>query len=176
MIDFLKKYTFPIGLKKSLKSGVKRYSTGYAEAEKILIFFTSEGNQKIVLVRSLINKLEKEGKKVRCFYLLLHDEDKPDVHLDEGMSKLTKEDFSMFGEVQEPGIRELLQEEFDYFIHADTECSIYSDLILAQSKARCRIGKYFEGHEDQYDLMIKIGEDRKVNYLLQQIYHYAKAL
>ena len=177
MIDYLKKYTFPIGLKKSLKkSGVHRSSTRYSDAEKVLIFFTSEGNQKIVLVRSLINKFEKEGKKVKCFYLLLQDEDKPDVHLDEGMERLTKEEFSVFGEVQKPVIRELLNEPFDYMIHADTECSIYTDLVLAQSKARCRIGKYFEGHENQYDMMVKIDENKKVNYLLQQVFHYVKAL
>ncbi|MCK5280872.1 MAG: hypothetical protein KAK04_20100, partial [Cyclobacteriaceae bacterium] len=77
MIDFLKKYSLPIGLKRSIKkSKTKRYSSGYADARNILLFFTSEGNQKIALVKGLQNKIEKDGKNVKCIYLLLSEEDK----------------------------------------------------------------------------------------------------
>ena len=177
MFDFLKKYTLPIGLKKSIKKNkTKRYSSNYNDASSILIFFTSEGNQKIALVKGLQNKLESEGKKVKCIYLLIKEEDKPDVHMDDGMERLTLDDFSFFGEIQKPSVNELLNEEFDYMIHADMNSTIYSDLIMSKCKAKCRIGKYFEGHKDQYDMMVGIPDNKKINFLLEQIYHYTKAL
>ena len=150
MIDFLKKYSLPIGLKRSLKNVVpSRQSPGYADAQNILLFFTSEGNQKIALVKSLQNKMEREGKKVSCLYLLLRDEDKPDVHLDQGMERLLPADFSLFGDIQKPSVSKLLTEEFDFIIHADLECSIYSDLVMSKAKAKCKIGRYVEEHENQ---------------------------
>ena len=177
MFDFLKKYTLPIGLKKSIKKNkIKRYSSNYNDARSILIFFTSEGNQKIALVKGLQNKLESERKKVKCIYLLIKEEDKPDVHMDDGMERLTLDDFSFFGEIQKPSVNELLNEDFDYMIHADMNSTIYSDLIMSKCKANCRIGKYFEGHKDQYDMMVGIPDNKKINFLLEQIYHYTKAL
>ena len=177
MIDFLKKYSLPIGLKRSIKkSKTKRYSSGYADARNILLFFTSEGNQKIALVKGLQNKLEKDGKNVRCIYLLLSEEDKPDVHMDDGMERITTDDFSLFGEIQKPLVKKLLNEEFDYLMHVDMKSNVYSDLIMSKCKAKCRIGKYFEDHNDQYDIMVSIPNDKKINFLLDQIYHYTKAL
>lgn len=177
MIDFLKKYSLPIGLRRSVKSLVKsRQSPRYADAKNILLFFTSEGNQKIALVKGLQNKMEREGKNVKCLYLLLRDDDKPDVHMDDGMERLVPDDFSLFGDIQKKTVSELLSEDFDFMIHADLEFTIYTDLVLSKSKALCRIGKYFNDHENQYDMMVSIAEDKKINFLLDQIYHYTKAL
>ncbi len=177
MIDFLKKYGLPIGLKVSLKKNkAKRFSPGYSEAKSILLFFTSEGNQKIALVKGLQNKLEKEGKLVKCLYLLLREEDKPDVRMDEGMVRIDEADFTLLGEIKKTEINEILKKEYDYLIHADMESTIYSDLVLSKCNAKCRIGKYFDNHIDQYDMMVRIPESKKINFLLDQIFHYTKAL
>jgi len=177
MIDFLKKYSLPFGLKRSVKKNLqRRQSSSYKEAKTVLLFFTSEGNQKIALVKGLQNKMEKEGKKVSCLYLLMKDEDKPDVHMDDGMERLEPIDFSLFGDILKPEVKNLLEQEFDYMIHADMDYNIYSDLVMSASKAKCRIGRYFDDHDNQYELMIKVGDDKKINFLLDQIYHYTKAL
>jgi len=177
MIDFLKKYSLPIGLRKSIKKNIAtRQNPHYRDASRILIFFTSEGNQKFAIVKGLQNRFEKEGKKVKCLYILLKDEDKPDVHMDEGMQRLLPDDFSLFGDIHKPEVNELLAADFDFMIHSDLEANIYSDLVMAKSKAKCRIGRYFEGHDEQYDMMIGIDEDKKINFLLDQLYHYTKAL
>lgn len=177
MIDFFKKYSLPVGLKRAVKKNkIHRSSTSYDMAKSILLFFTSEGNQKIALVKGLQNKMEKEGKSVSCLYLLMRNEDKPDVHLDSGMERLEPTDFTLFGDITKPEVKELLQQEFDYMIHVDMETNIYSDLVMSKNRAKCRIGRYFESHENQYDMMIMVSDDKKVNYLLDQIYHYTKAL
>ena len=177
MIDFLKKYSLPFGLKQSVKRNkTSRFSSSYRDAKRILFYFTSQGNQKIALIKRIQNKMEKEGKEVRSLYLLLRDEDKPDVHMDDGMERLSPEDFSLFGEIQKEPVKKLMDEEFDYLIHADMESSIYSDLVMSKCKAKCRIGRHFEDHKDQYDMMIGIPDGKRINFLLDQIYHYTKAL
>ncbi len=177
MMNFLKKYGLPYGLKLSVKKNLtKRQSSRYADARSILMFFTSEGNQKIAMIKGLQNKMEKEGKSVKCLYLVLRDDDKPDVHMDDGMERLVPDDFSLFGEVEKTGIKKMINEEFDYLIHADMESNIYTDLIMSKCKAKCRIGRYFEGHENQYDMMVSIPDDKKINFLLDQLYLYTTAL
>jgi hypothetical protein len=160
MIDFLKKYSLPVGLKRSVKkmSG-RRQSTSYAQAKSVLLFFTSEGNQKIALVKGLQNKLEKEGKSVSCMYLLMKDEDKPDVHMDDGMERLVPEDFTLFGDIEKPEVKNLLDQEFDYMIHVDKDSNIYSELVMSKSKSKCRVGRYYEDHVNQYYMMVKVSDD-----------------
>lgn len=177
MKRFLKKYSLPYGLKTLVKKTRKRrQNPKYADAKSVLMFFTSEGNQKIALVKGLQNKMEKEGKIVSCLYLVLRDEDKPDVHMDEGMERLSQDDFSLFGVVEKPEVKKIIKEEYDFLIHADMESNIYTDLIMSQCSAKCRVGKYFEGHEQLYDMMVGIPNDKKVNFLLDQLYFYTKAL
>lgn len=158
------------------RNKTKRYSSSYVNAKSILIYFTSEGNQKIALVKGIQNKMEKEGKKVKFLFLLLNEEDKPDAHMDDGMERLAIDDFSFFGDIQKTSVNNLLNEGFDYMIHADMESNIYSDLIMSKCKAKCRVGRYFKDHDDQYDMMVSIPGDKKINFLLDQIYHYTKAL
>lgn len=166
-----------MGLKQSVRNRPERKaSKSYREAKTILLFFTSEGNQKIALVKGLQNKMEREGKKVTCLYLLMKDEDKPDVHMDDGMERLEPDDFSLFGDILKPEVKEILNDEYDYMIHFDMDSNIYSDLVMSKSNAKCRIGRYFDNHENQYDMMVKVSDDKKINYLLDQIYHYTKAL
>jgi hypothetical protein len=177
MISFLKKYGLGVGLKTSKKRNkTVRSSFGYAHAKNILIYFTSDGNQKIALVKGIQNKMEREGKKVKFLFLLLNEEDKPDVHIDDGMERLEMNDFSFFGNIQKPSVRNLLNEDFDYMIHADMETNIFSDLIMAKCNAKCRIGRYFKDHDDRYDMMVSIPGGKDINFLLDQIHHYTKAL
>ena len=56
------------------------------------------------------------------------------------------------------------------------ESNIYTDLVMSKCKAKCRIGRFFDGHEDQYDMMVGIPDDKKINFLLDQLYLYTKAL
>ena len=178
MIDFLKKYSLPIGLKRSIKNNIQKdhRSISYDDSDEVLLFFTSEGNQKFALIKGLQNKLKKEGKKVSCLYLLLHDDDKPDAHMDDGMLKIDPSDFSLFGQMLKPEVEEMLNKEFDFLIHLDMESNIYTDLVMTKSKAKCRIGRFFDEHINQYDMMIKVSDDKKMNYFVDQIYHYTKAL
>jgi hypothetical protein len=177
MIDFLKKYGLGIGFKRAIRRNkTKRYSSSYSNAKNILVYFTSEGNLKFAQVKRIQNKMEREGKKVKFLFLLLNEEDKPDVHIDDGMERLEMNDFSFFGNIQKPSVRNLLNEDFDYMIHADMETNIYSDLIMAKCNAKCRIGRYFKDHDDRYDMMVSIPGGKDINFLLDQIHHYTKAL
>jgi len=177
MIDFLKKYSLPFGLKKSSKQNASRGpNLSYDESKRILIFFTSAGNQKIALIKNLKNRFVKEGKTVKCFYLLMNDEDKPDVGLDDRMVRLTKEDFTFFGKIESEEVKSLLSEEYDFMIHADIESNIYTDIVTSITKAKCRVGNYTEGRKNQYDMMVGIPAGKTTNFLLEQIYYYLKKL
>jgi len=177
MIDYLKKYSLPFGLRKTVKPGVSRGpSPSYTDAKNILLFFSSEGNQKIALMRSYINKFKKDGKNVKCFYLVMKDEDRPDVGLDEGMEKLGIDEFAFFGNIESEKVQSLLNQSFDFMIHADVEANIYTDIIMAKAKAKCRVGNYLDEKKNLYEMMIAIPEEQTTGFLMEQVYHYLKRL
>ncbi len=176
-MDFLRKYTLPFGLKKAIRN--HRFggqSPNYSNSQKFLLFFTSQGNQKIVLVKALQNKLEREGKEVHCLYLVVNEDDRPDVHLDGGMERLMQTDFSNFGKIEKQEVVDLLKTNYDFVLHLDLESNIHTDLVMATCIAKCRIGRYFENHESLYEMMVKVEDDKKINYLIDQIIHYTKIL
>ena len=176
-MDFLRKYTLPFGLKKAIRiHRTGGQSLHFEESKKVLLFFTSQGNQKIVLVKALQNKLEKDGKEVSCLYLVTKDEDKPDVHLDEGMLRITSIDFSYFGKIENKEVMEMLKVSYDFVLHLDMESNIHTDIIMASCTAKCRIGRYSENREPLYEMMVKVDDDKKINQLIEQIYHYTKVL
>ena len=109
-------------------------------------------------------------------YLILKDEDKPDVGLDDGMAKLALEEFAFFGKIESEQVKILLEEEFDFMIHADVESNIYTDIIMAKAKARCRIGNYTEEKSNLYEMMIDIPGKKTTKFLMDQVYHYIKRL
>ena len=92
------------------------------------------------------------------------------------MLRLDKHEVSIFGKLQNEEAEKLLGQTYDYVIHADLECNIYTDLLIAKSKAHCRIGRYFDNHDNFYDLMVKIKEGESLKFLIDQLYFYTKAL
>ena len=177
MKSLLSRYTLPVGLSRTARHHKQiNSSCGFDDSKSFLLFFTSEGNQKVALVKSFQNKLEREGKDVTCLYVVIEDADKPDVHLDEGMMRLTTHDYSLFGKITKPEVLEILRREYDFVIHLDMSCNIYTDIVMAMSKSRCRVGRHIEGHEQQYEMMIHVEEDKKITHLIDQIYQYTKAL
>ncbi|HBH22871.1 MAG TPA: hypothetical protein DDY13_05550 [Cytophagales bacterium] len=164
-------------IKKHLKKNrVKRYSVTYNEAKKVCVLFTARGNEKFKAVNRFISKFSDDGKDVDAIYFLSKNADKPDVGLDESMVQLNKRDVGFFGNIKNEKAGKKLLQAYDYFIHADTDTTVFTDLILAACKAKCRIGAFHEEKGPFYDFMIKIDNEKNLQDLLKEIYHYTKSI
>jgi hypothetical protein len=178
MIDFIKRqYTLPWAARRiNRRRGPVSRSIHYADAEDILLVFSLAGNESIGPVRKLQKLLESDEKNVSFVSLLLNEEDAPDVHLDKGMPRLTREEVSLSGKILNENVARQLRKKYDFLVHVDLSTNEWARLILANSRANCRVGRRFEGFEDLYEIMIDIGKSQDRNFLVDQLYHYLKAL
>ena len=178
MVEYLKEnFSLPWLIKREIKrSALDGGGVHYSEAGKILILFTMQGNARINRMRELQKLFEADGKKVLFLYVLLNQEDQADAHLDEGMFRMEKKDISLRGKILRGDLQNLLKEKFDFLIHADLESNVYADYMLSKIRAGSKVGRHVESREYLYDLMIEIGPENKLNFLLEEIYKYTKVI
>jgi hypothetical protein len=173
----MKKFFLSTAIRRLIKQNIaERYNTPFGEASTFLVFFTAAGNEKINEMRSFEKKLKADGKNVVFIYFLKNEEDAHDVGLDEGMIRYKMTDVNFFGQLKNEDLLQLLEQDFDFLLHVDKEHCLYTDLILAKSKARCRVGNYEENKHTIYDLMVKVNENTNYDFLLEQMYRYTKSL
>ena len=177
MIEFLKRWSLPVAVAQICrKQKAFRSSHSYRDAARILIVFTMEGNEKVQQVRDLQASFESDGKEVSILYYLPKPDLAPDVHLDQGMERIEQRHIGFFGSIDHEKARQMLRTEFDFLVHADLNTSTSINLMLCMSKARCRIGRHFDGREGFYELMIEPGSDDQLSGFYRDLYTYTKAL
>ncbi len=178
MIEYLKEhYSLPWLCKREIKKSARdRGAVHYAEAGNILILFTMQGNARINRMRELQERFEADGKQVSFLYVLLHADDLADAHMDKGMLRVEKKDISFAGKIFNEELIDFLKKKFDFLVHADLESNIYIDYLLCKLKARNKVGRHMKNREQFYDLMIEIGSENKLDFLLEEIYRYTKVI
>jgi len=174
----MKTLSLPYVTNKTLKeSKDKEGSLQYAASKTILVIFTADGNDsKFHQVRRLQEKFQLDKKTVSFLYLLLKEENRPNGALDDHMIPIDKRNIGMFGDIKEEVVNHILTQKYDFVINADLYPNIYSDYLLAKSKSKCKIGRFFDDHDKFYDLMIQTNDGSDQEYYLNQVYHYIKQL
>lgn len=174
----MKTLSLPYVTRKSLKENhITRGSVEYQLSQKILIVFTADGTDgQFKQMRRLQQNFQTDKKQVSFLYLLLKDEHQPNGALDDHMLRLHKKDIGFMGEIKDENVLGILNQEFDFMIHADLEPNVYADFLLSKIKARCRIGKNDEMRGQYYDFMIEMEGDNYLESFLNQVYHYAKRI
>lgn len=165
-LSFLKYRT-----KKQLKKNKSvRASLPYADTKSIGIVFTVEDRVKHELIKDLIHKLEHDGKKVQVITFLPNKKENHDFMFD----FFSLKDISFFGEITSHNTIKFADTPFDYLFCIDTEPSKMIQYLLARSKSKCRIGKFNEGQEAYFEMMID--STKNIKEYIDSLYKYTKQL
>lgn len=172
----MKTLSLPYVTNKALKNmGRQQESTQYHDAASVLIVFTADGaDYQFQIMRKLREKFQNDDKGVSFLYLLHKPEDRPSVGLDDGMVALEKKDIGLFGEIKNEEASALVAKDYDFMISADLNPNIYTDLLIAKSQSKCKVGRYLETKDKFYDFMIRIDDGSNLEFYLDQVYHYTK--
>lgn len=152
------------------KNKTIRSNEPYKKAISFGVIFTVQDKQKHDHIKNFIRKLEQDGKKVKALGYLPPNQENYEFLFD----FFTYREISLWGSITAQSALDFADTSFDFLIYLDTT---QNDLILnliAKSKAKCRIGKYWEDSGPYFEMMVACYGDSGV--LIDELYKYATAL
>ena len=166
------KYKF---LKYKTKSYLKsnktpRVNLSYKKALSIGVIFTVEDRQKHDNIKEFIRKLEHDGKQVKALGFLPPNQENYEFLFD----FFTYREISFWGNITATSALTFADTTFDFLIYIDTNPNELILNLIAKSRAKCRVGKYWPHTEAFFEMMVESYGNSKA--LIDAMYQYTTAL
>jgi len=147
-----------------------RFNQAYQESVTIGVIFTMEDRQKHEYIKDFIRKMEHDGKKVKALAYLPPDQENYEFLFD----FFTAREISFWGNIRATSAVEFSDTSFDFLIYLDTSPNALILNLVAKSKAKCRVGKFWKDTEPYFEMMIESNGNAKA--LIDHLYQYTTAL
>ena len=147
-----------------------RTSLPYKQAHSIGIIFSVEDKLKHDEIKEFVRHLEHDGKQVKVISFLPKNKDNYEFMFD----FFTEKDLTFWGNINSTSANTFADTPFDFLYYLDTTPNPLILNIVARSKAKCRVGKFWEKNEPFFELMIESKNGHKG--LIETMYRYTKAL
>ena len=150
------------------RNKTERSTTSYHDALTVGVIFCIDEVNSLPKIDSFIEKLENDNKMVT---VLAYYPNKLEQYKHQ-YDCFTPRNISFWGGFNTSKVDRFVKQPFDYLFHLDEKPSKIIQGILAQSNAKCRVGKYDSSNGYYYEFMINT-EDKDY---LQQMYDYTSIL
>lgn len=151
-----------------------RTTPNFSEAGSIGILFSLEDEENHAALAQFIQWLEGQRKKVRVLTYFEYKRSHPFTFY---FDAFTKEDISPMGLIQNAKVSQFLEIEFDFLYCIYTKEQPVLDIILAETKAKCRVGPFDEKRLNLFELMIQPNDAHDgVEAMIGQMKTYSKAI
>lgn len=150
------------------RNKTQRSTIAYHNAESIGVLFCIQDESLLPSIDSFINKLQNDNKNVTVLAYFPNKIEQYNYKYD----CFTPQNISFWGSFRNDRVTKFVNQSFDYLFHLDDKSSTVIQGILAQSNAKCRIGKYTKASDQYYEFMINTEQK---DYL-QEMYNYTSIL
>src|SRR5688572_23745886 len=147
-----------------------RSSEPYKKAVSVGVIFTVEDRQKHDHIKNLIRKLEHDGKQVKALAYLPANQENYEFLFD----FFTYREISFWGNITASSAISFAEAPFDFLLYLDVTPNELILNLVAKSKAKCRIGKFWAEGQPFFEMMIESNGDSRV--LIDELFRYTKAL
>lgn len=147
-----------------------RASSPWRQSNLVGIIFSVEDRHKHDDVKEFVRSLEQEGKTVRVLEFLPRKKENYEFLYD----FFTVQDLNFWGRIDNDTAQKFMDTPFDYLFYIDDEPNPLVLNLLARSRAHCRVGRYNEGFEPFFEMMISSRGTPKG--LIDNMYKYSKQL
>ena len=147
-----------------------RTSLPYKQASSIGIIFSVEDRTKHDEVKDFVKKLEHDGKQVKVMSYLPKNKDNYEFMYD----FFTDKDISFWGNITSESANRFAEIPFDFLFYLDTNPNPFILNILARSKAKCRVGKFWDEGQRFFEFMIEVKNGTRT--LIDGMYSYTTKL
>lgn len=171
MFERLKNYFLLLRSQSALRNNTtSRVMLRYERAKNIGVLFNSkyEGRDAMV-INQFFKRLREEGKNVKSLTYFPQERSNP---FDFKFDHFTNKDLTMLGEFKTEVVDRFVSTEFDYLYCLNDSPFLPFDYILAQSKARFRIGIYQPEQSGVFELMINPREGQDMAKIVEEMLAY----
>lgn len=147
-----------------------RKSADYASANQLGIVFHNNEQSKIDAADKLSTLLRMDGKRVK---LIAYEPKTAIKHLP--YETFTKKNFDFWGKMSGKHLLDFVNTDFDFLICLDEHPNQYILSLLANSKAKCRIGRFSEDNQPTFEMLIEDKKQNGINWI-DRLYQYIKKL
>ena len=152
------------------KNKTPRYNQAYGKAVSVGVLFTVQDRQKHDHIKEFIRKLERDGKKVKALGYLPPNQENYEFMFD----IFTAREISFWGKIEATSAVEFANTPFDFLICLDSTPNPFLFNIIAKSKAKCRVGKFWEEAGPYFEMMVESYGNSKL--LIEHLYQYTSAI
>lgn len=152
------------------KNQTPRQNEAYDKAASFGLVFTVEDRQKHDQIKNLIRRLELDKKNVKALAFLPPHQENYEFLFD----FFTYREVSFWGNITAPSAQAFAESPFDYLLYLDTTPNELILNLVARSKAKCRIGKYWPEGSSFFEMMIENRGDAVS--LIDDLFKYTKSL
>ena len=142
----------------------------YKQAKTVGVIFTVEDKQKHFVMKEFIKKLETDGKIVQVLEYLPEKKENYEFKFD----FFTDKDLSFWGNITSSNAMQFADAPFDFLFYLDLTPNSLILHLLAKSKAKCRVGRFWDDGQHYLDLMIESVANTQA--LMDNMYKYAAQL
>jgi hypothetical protein len=152
------------------KNKALRGSLPYKQAMNMGVIFSVEDKTKHDEIKDFIRHLEQDGKQVKVVCFLPKNKDNYEFMFD----FFTDKDLSFWGNIMSPAATAFADTAFDFLYYPDTAPNPLILNLIARSKAKCRVGRFWDRGQAFFEMMIE--NNNGTRSLLDTMYQYSKAL
>lgn len=152
MSNVLKKLFIKRALRKNQS---RRQFVSFAEANTFLLgYYYDQPAEEIKEIQLFASEIKKSGKEINL--LVFHRTPKLPETIYQGINEqhFTKSDLGITGLPKTDHLKSFLRRDYDYYIDCSMEPNSFFIAIAAFTKARFRIGRYYEDLLPYFELMI----------------------
>jgi hypothetical protein len=175
MFEKLRNYFLLIRTQHALRTNAAgRVMLNYDRARNVGVLFDSryEGKDALV-VNQFFKRLREEGKNIKALTYLPQERSNP---FDFKFDFFTSKDLTTLGQFKTELVNRFVNTEFDYLYCLNESAFLPFDFILAQSKARFRVGIYKPEQPGLFELMINPIEGQDLEKIVDEMLAYTRRI
>ncbi len=153
----------------------KKQGKNLQEANKVAVLFQAKDEETYKTVRKYVRFLKEEGiKKVLVLGFIDGKENPFFLPSKLEFDYFNRKDLNLYKLPRSVVVSNFIAEEYDILIDLTDGAQLALTYVLALSKARLKVGRHLQAHQEYLDLMIQLPASADLNDFLPHINPYLK--
>ncbi len=143
-----------------------------AQSRNIGILFEVRSKEDIDTVRFFVSQLKDRSRKITVLGYVSNKELLQTLRSDNEFDFISKVDFNWYYKPEKYIIKNFMSDGFDMLIDLSMKKNPALLRIAAFTDAKMKVARFDEKQKEYYDLLLDIGKENTLKYLINQIKHY----